>query len=431
MSKTDHRTAIGENIHYRKLACGLRLVILPKPNFTRKAATLCVPFGSATSKVRLGDRSEIVTFPVGTAHFLEHMLFESERDNITRRFTMLGATVNAYTTYNRTAVYFSTTNGLIEALTVLFDMIAGAAFTASGIAKEKAIIGKEIDLYRDDFEQQMYYDLLDVMYRDNPIKNDIAGDERSLAEIDKDILDLAFKAYYHPENMLLVLSGNIDIAQVEARIANHPLFHPDKPFLGPRKITEMDAFAPNPDRERVLDLKTDLILMGIKLTPDAGMSEQELALAEIKHALLLDNVFGKTADTFRNLQERNVVNNAFDFSVTCDSAFGHAMLFAESKKIDTTIKALRDVLASLPEIPVVAMNFEVQKRKIIGNFIQIFDSVSRANAILTDHYARDVDVFSLIESIGRLEPADIEPLRQELAAGPVSVVRYVRKPRQK
>lgn len=133
-----------ESIIQETLASGMKVVILPKPGFVRKSATLVVPFGSLSHRVKLDCENKQILFPAGTAHFLEHMLFESTSEKTVRKFALLGASVNAYTTYNRTAIYFSTTNGLSETLAVLFDMIMAVQFTKESIEKEKSIIEKEI-----------------------------------------------------------------------------------------------------------------------------------------------------------------------------------------------------------------------------------------------------------------------------------------------
>ncbi|MFA5466692.1 MAG: pitrilysin family protein, partial [Candidatus Izemoplasmatales bacterium] len=212
MLKVTEYPTFKETVISKKLASGLNVVILPKSGFVRKSATLVVPFGSLSHKVKLSE-TEGATFPPGTAHFLEHMLFETTHENNSRKFALLGASVNAYTTYNRTAVYFSTTNGFVETLTVMFDMIMSASFTEEGIAKERAIIEKEILLYRDEPEQQLYYDLIKLMYPNHPIHYDIAGSEETIKEIDKELLKKAYAAFYHPQAMLLVLSGDFAIEE--------------------------------------------------------------------------------------------------------------------------------------------------------------------------------------------------------------------------
>ncbi|MCK7488429.1 MAG: insulinase family protein [Bacillus subtilis] len=54
--------------------------------------------------------------PQGIHHFIEHMLFESGADDLSRKFMAANAMVNAYTTTNRTVYFFHTTDAIDKPL---------------------------------------------------------------------------------------------------------------------------------------------------------------------------------------------------------------------------------------------------------------------------------------------------------------------------
>jgi len=417
--------SLGEELFEEVLDCGLRVIVLPKTGFYRKAATLLVPFGSIDAQVILPETEETLSFPEGTAHFLEHMLFESGEENISRRFALLGASVNAYTTYNRTAVYFTTTNGIDEPLGLLFDMLCCPRFKDKSVAKEREIIAKEIEMYKDDVEQTMYYDLMHSLYRKNTIQNDIAGAKASIAEITPEVLARAFEIFYQPHGLILVLSGDFELERIRDRIRSHRLFsQPGKktPFV--RVITPETSIVRTARKEKKRDLLTSLVMFGLKIPRETIVTPFEAALQEIRYQLFLDTYFGKTARIQETMLKKKLINSTFDFSVNADQGFGHVVIYAETNRPHQTIAFLEAMVRNLEQYTLDAENFQRLKRKMIGDFIQVFDSVSRANALISDYFMRGVNIFDLIEEISRLEPKDLDTLHSEIARISMAIVHY-------
>ena len=79
---------------------GIRIFVFPK-NFSVCHAVIGTKFGSADYSYKINGKE--ITLPDGTAHFLEHKLFENENElNADEMFSLLGADANAYTTYTAT-----------------------------------------------------------------------------------------------------------------------------------------------------------------------------------------------------------------------------------------------------------------------------------------------------------------------------------------
>lgn len=423
MKKTTYQP-LQETLYETELASGLRLVILPKTGFVRKAATLLIPFGSVDSTILIKDLPEPVIIPEGTAHFLEHMLFENG-DNISRQFALLGASVNAYTTYNRTAVYFTTTNGIDEPLKLLFDMLVDTEFKQDSINKEKQIILKEITMYKDDVEQMMYYDLMNQMYAKNTIRNDIAGSEDSLEKIDQMVLMTAFDLFFQPGDMLLVLTGEIDIEKIVRMLGEHPFIQKAKPYTEKTSLKFLDPIEVNKVfSHKHLDLKSSLVMFGIKLDRTRLHDPEASAIQEIKYQLFLDNYLGKASPIQENMLQKKLINTTFDFSVSCEDSFAHVVLFTETTRPDQTIAFLKKLLDNSSSYQLDIDNFLKQKRKMIGDFVHIFDSVSRANALLSDYFLRGINVFQLIDKIALLCPEDLEQVKEEIAISSKAIVHY-------
>ena len=100
-------TAINEKLYYRKSPSGLDVYVIPKVGFSKTYAYFAFKFGGRDTKNIIDG--QLVKFPEGTAHFLEHKLFESREKDLFRRFNEKGASVNAFTNASSTVYYFSCT----------------------------------------------------------------------------------------------------------------------------------------------------------------------------------------------------------------------------------------------------------------------------------------------------------------------------------
>ncbi|MDY0396423.1 pitrilysin family protein [Virgibacillus halophilus] len=91
-------------------------------------------------------------------------------------------------------------------------------FSDQSVEKEKGIIGQEINMYNDQPDWQAFMGTLRALYKNNPVRIDIAGTVDSIGKITKDDLYTCYNTFYHPENMRLFVAGNIDAEKVMSLI---------------------------------------------------------------------------------------------------------------------------------------------------------------------------------------------------------------------
>ena len=75
-------------------------------------------------------------------------------------------------------------------------------------------------MYDDDPGWQLYMNALDCMYKENPIKIDIAGTVKSISEITPDVLYKCYNTFYNPSNMTLVVCGDFKPEEILEEIKN-------------------------------------------------------------------------------------------------------------------------------------------------------------------------------------------------------------------
>ena len=76
--------SLGEVVYRETLPNGLRLNILPKPDYGKQFAFLATRYGGMDVRFRDEDGNWIET-PAGVAHYLEHKLFDTEEGSGYRR----------------------------------------------------------------------------------------------------------------------------------------------------------------------------------------------------------------------------------------------------------------------------------------------------------------------------------------------------------
>ena len=126
MKKT-YYPRLDETLCTRVLPNGLRVIVVPKPGFSRKIAYFMTNYGAVHTAFTLDGRH--YTTPAGVAHYLEHKMFDLPDRDVTAEFAALGASPNAFTSYGLTAYYFTCTDNFTSALRHLLEIVSTPYFT--------------------------------------------------------------------------------------------------------------------------------------------------------------------------------------------------------------------------------------------------------------------------------------------------------------
>ena len=131
--------------------------------------------------------SEAITVPDGIAHYLEHKMFDQpDGSNVFDKFSKFGGNANAFTSFNMTAYLFSATSNFKENLETLLDYVQSPYYTDETVSKEQGIIGQEIRMYDDNPGWKLYFNYINCLYNEHPVKKEIAGSIESSSHITAD-----------------------------------------------------------------------------------------------------------------------------------------------------------------------------------------------------------------------------------------------------
>ena len=204
---------LGEALLSFTLENGLTVKIVPRPGFTRKLAYFTTDFGSVHTDFTLEGRE--IHAPAGIAHFLEHKMFELPGRDVSAEFAALGANVNAFTSYDMTAYFFSCTEHFEEALRLLLEFVSTPWFPAESVERELGIIDQEIGMSADSPDSRVFEELMKAMYREHRIRVPILGSSEALRQITPELLCDCHRGFYTPANMVLCIVGDVDADRVK------------------------------------------------------------------------------------------------------------------------------------------------------------------------------------------------------------------------
>lgn len=199
---------LDEPIYYEKLSNGLQVYIIPKHDVKNYDVNLTVKYGSCDTNYFIGKKE--YSDPLGTAHYLEHQLFNMEDEKSFSKFSSYGTIANASTSYFVTKYYISGTKSFKDNFNYFLKMLFTPFFTDESIEKERGIIEEEIKMNDDDIYWIMDNKTRNNLFNVHPIKNKIAGTIDSIKEITKEDLYRVYNYFYIPNNMILTISGNVD-----------------------------------------------------------------------------------------------------------------------------------------------------------------------------------------------------------------------------
>ena len=175
-----------EQVFRQRLPSGLEVAVVRKPLHAKSYAFLAVRCGSMDMRFLAGKRWAEV--PAGTAHYLEHKLYDTPEGSAMQAFAQNGAIDNAFTDRALTAYYMTCTDRFYENLRILLRYVSEPWFSQESVEKERGIISQEIQEAEDDPDERAYINLMKCLYRENPVKLPVLGSAESIRRITPRIL---------------------------------------------------------------------------------------------------------------------------------------------------------------------------------------------------------------------------------------------------
>jgi zinc protease len=186
----------------------LRVLYMPKPSANTAQLSVVVEYGSNSE----------AEAQAGSAHFLEHMLAGGSDSRIqkSRNIENYGGNLNFYTEYEHTMSFVDVLpESLPQTASILSELLFDDAFEEAKFVSERKIILHELAEEADNPLVLAEELLLKSLFKNHPVSRPIGGYPKTLNKLSLNQLETIHKTAYVPQNMILLLMGNLSESQIQ------------------------------------------------------------------------------------------------------------------------------------------------------------------------------------------------------------------------
>lgn len=299
---------LNEKIYEYSTKCGLKVYMWVNERVTSTFMSLSVKYGSIHNKFKIGKK--VYEVPNGVAHFLEHIKFNIDANTVAHdEFYKLGADSNAFTTFEYTSYIVYATKNLDKVLNLLLDYVYNPYFTKKMITKEKGIILEEANMTEDDPYSVIFFDNLKSVLQKSNFREVITGTKEDIKEIELDDILNVYNNFYHPKNMFLTITGNINPYEM-VRIIDE--FMDKKTFKKYSEPTIIGESEPKKVTSEYQEIRVGINDPQIKYSLKIPINKfKDIDLIDLKMAInLIMNInFGATSDFREELISKGLITS--------------------------------------------------------------------------------------------------------------------------
>lgn len=403
---------IKEKLYVEKLENGLTVMIIPKANTKKKYIMWGVDFGSIDNHFVDPKTKQEVKIPDGVAHFLEHKMFEQANGtNSLDTLSSIGVDANAYTTNDYTTYLYECNDNFYEALDEFMDYVQNPYYTDENVEKEKGIIAQEIKMYDDHPFWQVYMNAMECLYKNNPVRIDIAGTVESINKINKDTLYTCYNTFYTPSNMLMVVSGDFVPEDLIKEIKSRLIKKDNNTEI--KRIYPEEPKEINEKQKKVeMDVNNPLFVIAFKDT--VLENKEELVKKHIAIEILLYILIGKSSKLYQKLYNEGLIISQPDLDYEFSKEYAHITISGQSNNPEKLTEELKKEIENIKQNGIDEKVFNRVKKKIYGGYVTEFNDVSNIARMFMSDYFKGINSFDYIEMHKQVSKEYIEEILKEI-----------------
>ena len=400
---TQYYPELDETLCREVLENGLTVCVIPRKGFTKKLAYFVTDYGSIHTAFSYDGKA--YTTPAGVAHFLEHKMFDLPGDrDVSAEFAALGASTNAFTSYDMTAYYFSCTENFDKCLDLLLEFVSTPYFTDESVAKEVGIIDQEIGMNLDAPDSVVFENLVQGLFENHPIRVPILGSSESIRKITAQTLYDCHRAFYTPGTMLLCVIGDVDPESVTAA-ARRILGMEKRPVA--RKVSHWDEPKTSVRREARDAMEVSMPMFELAFKHEALGKAEAAIRQEMVADLAAEALFGESSGLYLRLYEQGLIDSSFGGGF--ETIDGCAMLLCsgDSENPEAVREAIVAQAEKIAQEGIAQEDFLRMKRSALGRRIRSLDSFDATCFRVCAYHFSDFDYFRFPEVYRSIEKAEI------------------------
>ena len=411
---------INEKVYIETLENGMKILVVPKKNTEKKYIIWGTKFGSIDNHFIEPKTGKEIKVPDGVAHYLEHKMFEQENgvDSLYKLMS-LGLDANAYTTNDHTAYLFGGTSNFYEGLDELMDYVQHPYFTDENVEKERGIIGQEIGRYDDEPAWKLYVNMMDCLYKNNPIKIDIAGTVESISHITKETLYDCYNTFYHPSNMIMCISGNFEPEKIVQEVKKR-LLPKEKMDKIKRIYPEYENKINKKYKEQKMDVNIPIFIVGFRdILKDESCVKKQIAIE-----IILNSLIGKSSKLYQKLYNEGTIMSPLDFDYEFSDEYSHILISGQS---DEPKKVYENILNTIKNEELELEDFERSKKALYGEYVSEYNDVENIGRLFLQDAIRGINSLEYIESFNKIDINYVRNIKNNLFKEEISALSVIKK----
>ena len=288
----------------------------------------------------------------GISHVIEHMAFKGTKKRgvgrIAEEVEELGGEINAYTSWDETVFHIvvpssATSNGL----DIITDAVFRSTIDQKELEKEKKVVLEEILEEQDRPDEVAFNQVFKTAYIRSPYRFPIIGKKEIVEKITrKNMLDFR-KKWYVPENMFLMVVGDVDPAAIRKDVER---FTSDVKATGFLKVS-----LPQEPRQTQIRSAVTRDPNAIETRLDIAFHIPSMKGNDVNKLDLAADILGARDDSrlVRILKSEKALVNSISAESLTPKEPGLMMISAtmDSKNLEAATRAVMEELARLAETP--------------------------------------------------------------------------------
>ena len=266
-------------------------------------------------------------------------------------------------------------------------------------------------MYDDDPSWQLYINTMDCLYKNNPIKIDIAGTQETIAPINPQMLYTCYNNFYHPSNMVLVVVGDFEPKELLEEIKKR-LIPKEKRAEIKRIYPEEPNRINKKEKEVSMDVSQPLFMIGVKV--DSNIESKEKVKEHIAIEIILNMLLGKSSKLFDELYEKNLLLDEPSMEFEFSKEYAHILICSQSKNPKEVYNKILDEIKKLKETGINEADFERIKKKIYGDYVIEYNDISGVARMLMADYFKGINSFEYIENHKQVTKEYAEKILREI-----------------
>jgi zinc protease len=358
---------------------GLVVILKPERRTPTFSAQVYVRAGSATEEEYAGS---------GITHLIEHMIFKGTSDctaaQISNRTKALGADVNAYTTLDYTAFKMQGPgDSIIPLLDIFYEIIADPRFDDAELEKEKDVIRTEMRYINDNPRKYLSTQFWQTAYNVHAYRNPIIGFQDIFDTLTRADVKKYYERFYVPNNMVLVIVGDMDIGLVKKAVDESFGRLKRRPLAILPLAEEPTQIAP---RASVIEYPTSKasILMGFH---SSSLSDTDMFALDTLAIILGAGHACLLYEELHNRQNLVYAVNAYNYTPFHKGLFLIGATF-ETEHEAEVVNEIFKILDSIKKSPIKKRDIDRAKNQVISSYV--FSRQRQAS------YAADLGVSQLL-----------------------------------